>query len=174
MDVTLLTNLDQLLHKYPSMSPVIRGDFNVHESTWLHSSHTSSTGTATLDFCESRGLCQLVNFPNRLNAILDLVLTEHPSSIQTLLNLNASDHVVVLVTLLSFTNVITPVDRLVYHWSHAPLGEIKSLFCYFCWHIPNSVDAAVSYVTNVVVSATQKFVPSCIPRLSQPLVASSM
>ena len=100
VDVTVLTNLDHLLDKYPSLSPVICGDFNVHESTWLHSSHTSSAGTATLDFCESRGLHQLVNFPTRLNAIkfLDLVLTEHPGSAQALLNLNTSDHVTVLVT----------------------------------------------------------------------------
>ena len=64
LDVTLLTNLDHLLDKYPSMSSVICGDFNVHESTWLHSSHSSSAGTATLDFCESRGLRQLGNFRN--------------------------------------------------------------------------------------------------------------
>ena len=38
---------------------------------------TSSAGTATLDFCESRGLHQLVTFPTRLNAILDLVMTEY-------------------------------------------------------------------------------------------------
>ena len=77
IDVTLLTNLDHLLDKYPLLSPVICGDFNVHESTWLHSSHTSSAGTATLDFCESRGLYQLITFPTRLNAILDLVMTEY-------------------------------------------------------------------------------------------------
>ena len=114
MDVTLLTNLDHLLDTYPTVSPVICGDFNVHESTWLHSSHTSSTGAATLDFCESRGLHQLVNFPTWLNAILDLVLSENPGSTQALLNLNTSDHVVVLLTLPCFTNVIIPADRQVY------------------------------------------------------------
>ena len=31
-------------------------DVNVHESTWLHSSHTSNAGSAKVDFCESRGL----------------------------------------------------------------------------------------------------------------------
>ena len=30
------------------------------------------------------------------------------------------------------------------------------------------MDAAVSFITNVIVSATQKFVPSCVPRLSRP------
>lgn len=49
----------------------------------------------------------MVNFPTWLKAILDLVLTEHPGSTQAPPNLNTSDHVVVLVTLSSFTNVIT-------------------------------------------------------------------
>ena len=130
VDVTLLTNLYHLLDKYPLMSFVI---CDIHESTWLHSSHTSSAGMATLDFCESRGLCQLVNFPSRLNAILDLVLTEHPGSIQALLNLNTSNHVVVLVTLSSFTNVITPADRQVYHWSRAHGGDYIIILVLFIW-----------------------------------------
>ena len=96
------------------------------------------------------------------------MLTEHPGSIQALLNLNTCDHVVVLVTLSSFTNVITPADRRVYHWSRSPWGRLHHYFCSFHWDIPNSVDAAVSYVTNVVMLATQKFVPSCVPKLSQP------
>ena len=54
---------------------MICGDFNVHESSWLHSTHTSSAGTATLDFCESRNLLQLVDFPTRRDAILDLILS---------------------------------------------------------------------------------------------------
>ena len=149
VDVTLLTNLDHLLDKYPSMLPDICGDFNVHESTWLHSSHSSSAGTATLDFCESRGLHQLVNFPTRFNATLDLVLTEYSGSTQALLNLNTSDHAVVLVTLSSFTNVITPADRQVYHWSRAPWGRLHHYFSSFHWDIPKSVDAAVSFITNV-------------------------
>ena len=128
VDVTLLTNLDQLLDKYPSVSLVICGDVNIHGSTWLHSSHTSSAGTAILDFCKSRGLCQLVNFPTRLNAILDLVLTEHPSSTQALPNLNTSDHVVFLVT---FTNVIAPADHWVYHWSRALWGRLNHYFSSF-------------------------------------------
>ena len=160
VDVTLLTNLDHLLDTYPAVSPAICGDFNVHESTWLHSSHTSSAGTATLDFCESRGLHQLVNFPTWLNAILDLVLSENPGSTQAL------DHVVVLLTLPSFTNVIIPADRRVYHWSRAPWGRLCHYFSSFHWKIPKSVDAAVSFITNVIVTATQKFVPSCVPRSS--------
>lgn len=36
-----------------SLSSVICGDLNLHETSWLHSPHTSSAGTVTLDFCGS-------------------------------------------------------------------------------------------------------------------------
>ena len=166
-DVTLITKLDRLLDRYPSISPIICGDFNVHESTWLQSGHTSSAGTATLDFCESRGLHQLVHFPTRFNTILDLVLSDCPGSAQALPNLNTSDHVVILVAFSSFTNV-SPANRRVYHWSRAPWDRLHHHFGSFDWDIPKSVSSAVSFITNVIVSATEKFVPSCIPRLSRP------
>ena len=55
-DITLFGHLDKLLDSNTSLSPVICGDFNVHEASWLHSSHISTVGTAALDSCESRGL----------------------------------------------------------------------------------------------------------------------
>jgi len=54
---------------------------------WLKSTHTSPVGTATLDFCDSRGLSQLFNFPTRDTAILDLALSEHDSGITVYLYL---------------------------------------------------------------------------------------
>lgn len=155
--------------KYPSTSLVICGDFNVYLSTGLHSSHISSSGIATLDFCEFRSLCQLVDFPTWLNAILDLVVTEHPGSIEAFPNLNTSDHIVVLFILSSFTNVISPGDHQVYQWFHAPWGRLHHYFGSFHWYSPNSVDTAVFYVTKIVALDTQKFVSSCIPRLSGPI-----
>ena len=62
-DLTLFCRLDKLLDSNISLSPVICGDFNVHKATWLNSSHTSTAGTTALDFCESRGLHQLIHFP---------------------------------------------------------------------------------------------------------------
>ena len=57
-DLTLFRLLDKLLDTNSSLSLVICDDFNVHEASWLRSSHTSVAGTAALDFCESRGLHQ--------------------------------------------------------------------------------------------------------------------
>ena len=90
-DLTLFRQLNQLLDSNTSQSPVICGDFNVCEASWLHSSHTSAAGTTALEFCESRGLHQLIHFPTRQGAILDLVLSEHPGT-TTQLSLVTSSH----------------------------------------------------------------------------------
>ena len=97
-DSTLLTSLDSLLNQNVLLSPVVCGDFNVHESVWLQSSHTFSAGTATMDFCDSRGFHQLITFPTHQNAILDLVISEHTGTVQVLPNFNTSDHVAILVS----------------------------------------------------------------------------
>ena len=78
---------------------MICGDFNVHEASWLHSSHTSAAGTAALEFCECRGFYQLVDFPTRQDAILDLILSEHTGTTIQLPNLNTSDHVTIFLSL---------------------------------------------------------------------------
>ena len=94
------------------MSPVICGDFNVHESSWLYSTHISSTGTATLDFCESQNLQQLIDFSTHRNAVLDLLLSQHPGSVGQLPKLNTSDHVTVMLILHDFSiPTSTPPDR---------------------------------------------------------------
>ena len=164
-DTTLLTCLDTLLDKH-SLPPVICGDFNVHESSWLHSTHTSSAGTATLDFCESRNLLQLVDFPTRRDAILDLILSEHSGLVKELPNLNASDHVAILLRLDNLIiPIITPPAR---HWCRAPWNSLLRYFSSYPWDFPESVELSVDYFTNVLVSATHKFAPSCVPKLCRP------
>ena len=116
-DLTLFQQLDTLLDSNVSGSPVICEDFNVHEASWLHSSHTSAAGTAALEFCESSGFHQLVNFPTRQDAILDLILSEHIGVTTQLPNLNTSDHATIFLSLApsSHLPVITPPSRCVFH-----------------------------------------------------------
>ena len=97
-DTSLISSLDTLLDSHQHLTPFICGDFNVHEHSWLSSTHSSTAGTATKDFSDSRGLLQLVDFPTRGTAILDLVLYGHQGSIQSFSAFNTSDHLVLLVT----------------------------------------------------------------------------
>ena len=87
-DLTLLTSLGELLDCHHSLSPFIYEDINVREMEWLKSTHTSPAGTATLDFCDSRGLFQLVHHPTCGSTILDLILCEHDCDISSLPNFN--------------------------------------------------------------------------------------
>ena len=122
-----------------------------------------------MDFCESRNLHQLVDFPTRRDAILDLILSEHPGLVEQLPNLNTSDHVAILLRLETLTiPTITPPDRRVFHWSRAPWNRLLRYFSSYHWDFPESVESAVAYFNSVIVSATRKFVPSCVPKLCRP------
>jgi len=90
---------------------------------WLKSTHTSPMGTATLDFCDSRGLSQLVHFPTHDTAILDLVLSEHDCKIKSLPNFNTSDHAALMITIplfsASYDDITSPPSRSIHHWKRA-------------------------------------------------------
>ena len=105
---------------------MICGDFNVHEASWLKSSHTSTAGTAALDFCESRGLHQLIHFLTRQEAILDLILSEHTVTVTQLPNLNNSDDVAIFLSLVtSYHLAVMPPSHYLFHWSHAPWKRLS-------------------------------------------------
>lgn len=122
-----------------------------------------------MDFCDSRGLHQLITFPTRQNAILDLVISEHTGTTQVLPNFNTSDHVAILVSFDAITtNVVYPSARCVFHWSQAPWNRLSHYFSSFNWDISGSVDDATSHVSSAITSAVEKFIPSCTPKLSRP------
>ena len=169
-DLTLFQQLDQLLDSNVSGSPVICGDFNVHEASWLHSSHTSAAGTAALEFCECRGFYQLVDFPTRQDAILDLILSEHTGTTIQLPNLNTSDHVTIFLSLATSSHlpVIIPPPRRVFHWSHAPWRSLSRHFNSIKWNFQGIIDDITTRFANIIYSTTIKFVPSCVPQNSRP------
>ena len=169
-NLTLFSQLNMLLDSNNLLSPVICGDFNVHETSWLNSSHTSTAGTAALDFCESKGLHQLVQFSTRQDAILDLILSEQMGSTSRLPNLNTSDHVAILLSLATPSHhpVITPPSCRVFHWSNAPWKKLTRHFYSIKWNFQGSVDNITTQFANTIYSSTLKFIPSCIPKSSLP------
>ena len=100
-------------------------DFNVHEASWLKSSHTSTAGTAALDFCESKGLQQLIHFPTQQDAMLDLLLSEHTGTVTRLPNLNNSDNVAIFLSLAtSYHSTVMPPPRHVFT-GHVPWKKLS-------------------------------------------------
>ena len=93
---------------------------------------------------------------------LDLVLSDCPGSAHALPNLNTSDHVIVLVILLT----LFPLLIIKFITGLMPHGE--DYITILVLLIGISQNQSVSFLTNVIVSATEKFAPSCILKLSRP------
>ena len=91
------SNSLQKLDEFGAHSVMLVGDFNVHHTDWL-GSHTTDTGERQMPrLANCLGLEQTVDEPTRGNQILDLVLTDLPTTSITLANVGTSDHNPVLV-----------------------------------------------------------------------------
>ena len=63
-DTTLIQQLGLLydeITKDKKQQVLMIGDFNAHEEEWLKLTKTDATGKATHEFCETRGLLQMVS-----------------------------------------------------------------------------------------------------------------
>ena len=113
-DTTLIQQLESLYDKLMGNSNqrvVIVGDFNIHEVEWLRSTKTDATGKATHEFCETRGLIQLVTRPTWGEAILDLVISPYNGSVIHLPYCGSSDHQTLLVHLDRLLDVPTMAPK---------------------------------------------------------------
>ena len=61
-----------------------------------------------------------------------------------------------------------PPNRSIYHWKRASWSRMSHFFKTANWNFSGSVDAAVSEATDIITVATNKYVPSCTPRLRRP------
>ena len=63
----LSDSISKILESYPDSEIIVAGDFNIHNSNWLHhSSHTSREGLYVELFAENNNLKQLVKEPTYL------------------------------------------------------------------------------------------------------------
>ena len=61
----LSDSISKILESYPDSEIIVAGDFNIHNSIWLHySSHTAREGLYVELFAENNNLTQLVKEPN--------------------------------------------------------------------------------------------------------------
>ena len=101
----LFDSISKILESYPDSEIIVVGDFNIHNSNWLHhSSHTSREGLFVMLFAENNNLKQLVKeptyFPNverQCQNILDLFMTSDPEKyeVHNLAPLGISNHVTI-------------------------------------------------------------------------------
>ena len=123
----LIRQCRRYLLDHPDHSVIFIGDFNAHNTEWLHSTtNTDAAGTAAQEFCESFDLHQLVDFPTRGGNTLDLILSSFPGSARALANPGSSDHVAIgfeaqVISPPADTPDITPSRD----WDRAPWNHIR-------------------------------------------------
>ena len=171
-DTTLIKQLELLyedITKDKKQQALMVGDFNAHEENWLNSAKTDAAGKATRQFCESRGLLQLVSKPTRGEATLDLVVGPYEGSVTHLPHCGSSDHQTLLVTLARIleTPSVAP-KRTVYHWKRAAWNQMVGEFRSTNWDLPDNVEAAVESITSKITAVTNKFVPRSSPTMARP------
>ena len=121
---SILSNIDEVLSINQSANVFVFRDFNVHHKDWLtYSGGTDRPGELCYNFSISNDLTQMVNFPTRSPALLDLFLSSDASTCFTMAfpPLGNSDHVVVSVSIDFPINSKkdTPFHRVAYDYSRA-------------------------------------------------------
>ena len=95
----------EILESYPDSEIIVAGDFNIHNSNWLHHScHTSREGLYVELFAKNNNLKQLVNEPTyfpyvegQRQNVLDLFMTSDAKKyeVHNLAYLGSSDHMTI-------------------------------------------------------------------------------
>ena len=107
--LSILSNIDEILSINPSANVFVFGDFNVHHKDWLtYSGGTDRPGELCYNFSISNDLIQMVNFPTQIPdcdshspALLDLFISSGTSICSTMAfpPLGNSDRIVFLVSI---------------------------------------------------------------------------
>lgn len=122
----LIKVLKRVKQDYPDVKFVMVGDFNVHNSDWIHSSHTDDAGELLEAFVQLNGMLQLVNFPTREENTLDLIISDFDGEAYPAAHIGTSDHVSILFEIKVAAAVPTD-DSMVKtrSWRRAPWNHIR-------------------------------------------------
>ena len=145
---------------------VLAGDFNVHHSSWLSSSATSTAGLALEEVCASNHLEQHVTGATRGANILDLVLSDLPGPVPCAIHspLGRSDHAVVTCTLALGLGNEPPSTRKVWRYNKADWHRLRSYYKKSDW--PSMIkpgddaNAVCECISNHIISGMDKFIPA--------------
>ena len=90
--------------------------------------HTLSPVLYFYRFYKTHGFTQIVDFPSRINNILDVFCTNRPSLINTCYPLpGISDHEIIFVSSFTSVRLNPPTKRKIYLWSKADSSNIQHL-----------------------------------------------
>ncbi|KAI8518904.1 hypothetical protein Bbelb_021610 [Branchiostoma belcheri] len=139
------------------------GDFNVHHQDWLGSRTTDAAGRLLLELSNSFGLKQIVTEPTRESQILDLVLTDLPSSTKTFARHGTSDHNPVLLKIDVPIYRDKPYRRKVWQYDKADYWGLRGSLSSAEWRDAfqgDDPEQACSRITTIISDAMEIFIPN--------------
>jgi len=166
-DTSFMEHLDSVLAAQTNngSDTILAGDFNVHNTEWLGSSHTSTAGQSMEDLCALHGLSQHVRTPTRGANVLDLVMSSFCDTIEgtTYPPLGKSDHCVVITDFpLGSIQREPRTVRQVWRYAKADWPRLSHHFATLDWDtlISDDPDSSCLNVTSAITKGMQTFIPS--------------
>ena len=164
---------ESLLSSHPHAEVLYIGDFNVHHTDWLKSTHTDVGGIEAFHFSISNELEQIIKHPTRVpdrhdHAAnpLDLFFTSNPQNYTYTVSspLGSSDHCTVSVTS-TFTPPppIPPTQRHLWHFENTRRADMSNFLFDFPWDDycfrTRDPDLAATAVGEVIDSGMRAYIP---------------
>ena len=171
---------ESLLTKHPHTAVLYIGDFNVHHTDWLQSTHSDVGGVEAFHFFISNELEQIFKYPTRapdrhdhVANTLDLFFTSNPQNYTytVSLPLGSSNHCTVSVT--SFfipPPPIPPTQRHLWHFESAWRADMSNFLLDFPWNDycfrTRNPDLAATTVGEVVDLRMRAYIPYSLTTFS--------
>src|SRR5678815_3077503 len=169
----LTTSHETVISSHPNTEVLYLGDFNVHNTEWLGSSHTDLGGEEAESFSILNDLEQLIkeptHIPDRPNQFLnklDLCFTTCPSLLKytTFAPIGKSDHNLISLNFNTFSPTAPSCPtRFFWHFDRADWEALRCFYANYNWNdCFDSGDASDSAdkVGTVIVNGMSRFIPS--------------
>ncbi|XP_065195441.1 uncharacterized protein LOC135826763 [Sycon ciliatum] len=166
-DTSLMEYLDRTLDaaRCHGTQLILAGDFNVHNTDWLHSTKTTNAGEAMEELSAAHHLTQHVLEPTRGNNTLDLVLSDFDTPVVSTVHppLGRSDHASVITDFLRApSHREPPTSRCVWRYNLADWPRLKHFFRQTDWSsiIIDNIDLSCERLTGKISEGMATFIPS--------------
>src|ERR1700755_1708381 len=169
----LTTSHETVTSSHPNTEVLYLGDFNVHNTEWLGSSHTDSGGEEAKSFSILNDLEQLIrepthipDRPNQFLNTLDLCFTTTPSRYKYTIfaPIGKSDHNLICLNFHAFSPTAPPCPkRIFWHFDRADWGALRCFYANYSWSdrfVSEDASVSADKVGAVIVDGMSRFIPS--------------
>ena len=171
---------ESLQISHPRAEVLYLGDFNVHHTEWLSSTHTDLGGNEAYSFSILHDLEQIIKHPTRVPDrhdhtpnILDLFFTSNPVNYSYNITspLGSSDHCLISISsTLSAPPPLPSTQRRLWFFERMQRDHISDFLSDFPWgdvcFRSGDPSVAVSQIEEVIMAGMEEYIPSTIKTFS--------